>query len=170
MTIIVGIGANLPSARYGNPHRSCEAALERITDCGVPIIAGSPWYESEPVPPADQPWYINRVVIVESGMTPGQLLTTLHAIESEFGRVRGAVNAARVLDIDLLDHDATVSEPGAWPVLPHPRMHQRAFVLLPLRDIRPHWRHPRTGEAIDALIAAMPSGQVIRRFDTSAGA
>ena len=78
-------------------------------------------------------------------------MQALHHVEDTFGRVREARNAARVLDIDLLDYNGLISL--EWPVLPHPRMDQRAFVLVPLRDIVPDWVHPATGRGIDALLA-----------------
>jgi 2-amino-4-hydroxy-6-hydroxymethyldihydropteridine diphosphokinase len=131
---------------------------------GIRIEARSPWYESEAVPKSDQPWYVNAVLRAGSDLTPGALLAALHAVEARFGRTRGTANAARSLDLDLLDHQGRVSAEGEWPILPHPRMRLRAFVLLPLRDLQPAWRHPRDDVSLDALIAALPDGQKIRRL------
>ena len=83
----------------------------------------------------------------------------LHAVEAEFGRARAVPNAARVLDLDLLAYDDLVSQPGAWPLLPHPRMAERAFVLLPLADLAPDWRHPVLGRTARELAEALPPGQ-----------
>ena len=96
-------------------------------------------------------------------MDPAALLALLHRTEAEFGRVRRWRNEARVLDLDLLAYGDLASD-GAdgGPVLPHPRMADRAFVLLPLAEIAPGWRHPATGQTVEALIAALPIGQAIR--------
>ena len=85
----------------------------------------------------------------------------LHQIESQFGRIRNLRNEARVLDIDLVDFGGMVTHRENL-ILPHPRMHERAFVLLPLRDVAPDWRHPVTRSDLGALIAALPDNQVIR--------
>jgi 2-amino-4-hydroxy-6-hydroxymethyldihydropteridine diphosphokinase len=161
--IVVGIGANLPGEGYADTWETCEAALVRLPVHGIEIEAVSPWYESEPVPRSEQPWYLNAVIRVGGGLSPGDLLGALHDVEAEFGRERGAPNAARPLDLDLLDHNGLLSAPDAWPILPHPRLHARAFVLLPLRDLAPTWRHPRLGVSIDSLISGLPEGQGIRR-------
>jgi 2-amino-4-hydroxy-6-hydroxymethyldihydropteridine diphosphokinase len=81
-------------------------------------------------------------------------MAELHRIEREFGRERGVRNAARTLDLDLLAYGNRVSAPGEEPVLPHPRLHERGFVLYPLRDVVPGWVHPRLGEDEDALLRA----------------
>jgi 2-amino-4-hydroxy-6-hydroxymethyldihydropteridine diphosphokinase len=160
--ILIGIGANLPAVGHDDARSTCEAALKALEAAGVAIIAVSPWYESEPVPRSDQPWYVNAVARVTTSRSPADFLSLLHEIESRFGRIRSVANAARTLDLDLLDFDGLTGADEAWPVLPHPRLHQRAFVLLPLRDIAPEWRHPKFGKTVDALVAELPPGQEIR--------
>jgi 2-amino-4-hydroxy-6-hydroxymethyldihydropteridine diphosphokinase len=161
--IVVGIGANLPGSGHADALATCRAALACLPEQGVEIHSVSPWYESAPVPRSDQPWYVNAVIRVASRLSAAELLGALHKVEADFGRVRGGLNAARVLDLDLLDHDGQVSDRDAWPILPHPRMHARAFVLLPLRDLAPSWTHPRSGASLEQLISALPAGQEIRR-------
>jgi len=95
-------------------------------------------------------------------MPPDVTLATIHAVEADFGRVRGVRNAARVLDIDLLDYGGMVLRSDVI-TLPHPRMHQRAFVLLPLGDLAPDWVHPVLQQEVGPLIAALPPDQEIRR-------
>jgi len=124
----------------------------------------SHWYESAPVPPSDQDWYVNGVAIVESAADPETLLATLHEIEGAVGRRRHIRNEARVLDLDLLAVGRRVQSTPGRLVLPHPRLAERAFVLLPLRDIVPDWRHPLTGETVDEMIAALPPDPVVRRL------
>lgn len=162
--ILIGIGGNLTSGRFATPRAACAAALDALAaDGAVRIAARSSWYLSEPVPRSDQPWYTNAVARIETALDAAALLTRLHAVEAEFGRRRSVANAARTLDLDLLDHHGAVSAAGAWPVLPHPRMHERAFVLLPLAEVAPGWRHPASGTDLEALIAALPPGQKIER-------
>lgn len=145
---------------------------------GIAPLRCSRWYESAPIPPGPQPWFVNGVVLVETGLDPARLLARLHDIEAAFGRVRRAINAPRPLDLDLLDYRGLVrvadgprpavadadanAEVLPRPRLPHPRLHTRAFVLLPLAEVAPAWRHPVSGEAVTALIARLPPGQTVR--------
>jgi 2-amino-4-hydroxy-6-hydroxymethyldihydropteridine diphosphokinase len=162
--ILVGLGANLPSARFGPPRETLDAALAAMAAAGVATVARSRWYATAPVPASDQPDFVNGVVAVQTGLPPGELLALLHRIEEAFGRVRTVRNAARVVDIDLLAYDDLVIEAGA-PLLPHPRMHERAFVLYPLRDVAPGWVHPRLRLPVDALIRNLSPDQAIRALD-----
>ncbi len=158
--ILIGIGGNLPSAA-GGPAKTCAAAIAEIEGRGIRVSTRSPWYETAPIPASDQPWFVNGVVGVETQLGPEDLLAQLHDIEAQFGRARTLANAARPLDLDLLAYGDLVRTEAA-PLLPHPRMHTRAFVLLPLRDVAPAWTHPVSGLSVGALIAALPPGQLIR--------
>src|SRR5215475_12146454 len=152
---LVAIGANLPSPTHGPPRATCEAALAELSRRGLRIVRRSRWYESAPVPLADQPWYVNGVVAVDTNLSPEALLALLHEVERDFGRERREVNAARVLDLDLLAYGDLVLN-GAPPILPHPRLADRAFVVLPLADVAPDWRHPVTGRSVAELRASLP--------------
>lgn len=160
--ILVALGANLPSADHGSPRETLEAALAALEAAGLRIAARSPWYASAPVPPSDQPWFVNGVVALGTDLPPEALLPVLHEIEERFGRVRSVANAARILDLDLLDHGGAVTAEGAWPRLPHPRLAERAFVILPLADVAPAWRHPETGASLADLMVALPPDQLCR--------
>lgn len=160
--IFVAVGSNLPLAAGGSPLESCERALQALTDEPVDILARSPWYRSSPVPVSGQPDFVNGVVRVATPLGPGGLLAALHAVEDRLGRTRKIRNEARIIDLDLIAYDGLcrAADPsGDGPVLPHPRLEQRAFVLLPLRDIAAGWRHPRSGRTLSDLIADLPAGQ-----------
>ena len=163
--IYIGLGANLPSPEYGTPRQTLEAAIAALEAHGLAVIARSAFYESEPVPVSDQPWYLNAVVEVATERDPLATLALLHSVENAFGRVRSVRNEARVLDLDLLDHRGTLREGPDSPILPHPRLIDRAFVLLPLRDIAPQWRHPVSGRTVAGLLESLPEGQRIRRLE-----
>lgn len=154
--ILIAIGANLPNRRFGTPRETCEAALAALADSGVKIRRRSRWYRSAPVPPSGQPWFVNGVAILETTLDPAGLLALLHRIEADFGRVRRVRNEARVIDLDLLAYDDRVSGSGETPVLPHPRLAERAFVVQPLAEIAPDWRHPRDGRTAREMLAALP--------------
>ena len=162
--ILLGLGANLPSPRFGPPRAACEAALAALAGSGVRVRRRSHWYESAAVPAADQPWYVNGVAVLETGFDPVTLLALLLRIEAEMGRIRGEANAPRVIDLDILAYHDAVREGPEPPIVPHPRLAGRAFVLRPLVELAPDWRHPTTGATAAALLAALPPGQSVRRL------
>jgi 2-amino-4-hydroxy-6-hydroxymethyldihydropteridine diphosphokinase len=154
--ILIGLGANLPSA-LGPPQATLEAALAALEKRGVVVLARSPWYRSAPVPASDQPWYVNAVASIATALGPVELLALLHQVEARIGRERRTRNEPRAVDLDILDYDGLVRTDA--PMLPHPRMQARGFVLLPLRDVAPGWRHPVSGAGLAELIAALPADQ-----------
>ena len=159
--LFIGLGANLTPDGYASPREGCVAAVSALADEGVHLSALSHWYESAPVPISDQPWYLNAVAEATTQLDASSTLAALHYIERRFGRVRTERNAARVLDLDLLDFAGMVSD-ASYLALPHPRLHERAFVLLPLGELCPDWVHPLSGIAIQDLIAMIPANQQIR--------
>lgn len=163
--ILIGLGANLTHPRHGSPRQTCEAALTALGKGGVKILRRSRWYESAPVPESDQPWFVNGVAELLTDLDAAALLERLHGVEAEFGRVRRSVNEARLLDLDLLAYGRQVSAPGAVPVLPHPRLGERAFVVLPLAEMAPDWRHPESGLSAIKLAQRLPSNQTARPIE-----
>lgn len=161
--IFVGLGANLPGF-YGEPYEALKAAVDCMrSHASIQVVSLSPIYVSAPVPVSDQPWYYNAVVSIETDLDVFALWEVLQEIESDFGRVRGEPNAPRVLDLDILAyHDEVIDEKL---VVPHPRMAERAFVLLPLFDIAPDWAHPVSGLCVADLKSMLSADQHIERFD-----
>jgi 2-amino-4-hydroxy-6-hydroxymethyldihydropteridine diphosphokinase len=161
--ILIGIGGNLTSAQFGPPRQTLAAALAALETEDVRIIARSAWYRTEPIPPSDQPWFNNAVASLATALPAPDLLAVMQRVETRFGRVRGERNAARVLDLDLLDYRGRVIETAAL-VLPHPRLHKRRFVLMPLAEIAPAWRHPLLGLTAEQLLAGPVTNQLIERL------
>ena len=133
--ILIGLGSNLPHPEIGPPDTVLRVAISEIHAKVGRVVRVSNFLSTEPVPKSDQPWYQNAVCEIESQRQPAELLAELHAIEAQFGRVRTVRNAARILDLDLLIHGET-RDPMGPPILPHPRMFERDFVMVPLGAIR----------------------------------
>lgn len=143
------MGSNL-----AGDHASCEAlleaALERFAAHGLTVLARSGWWRSAAWPDPSAPAFVNGVALVETALSPAETLAALHDIEREFGRVRAETNAARTLDLDLIAFGrAVIDEPGL--TLPHPRAHERLFVMGPLAQIAPDWTHPVSGVGAASL-------------------
>ena len=161
--ILIGIGGNLASTRFGAPRDTLAAALAALEAADIQVTTRSAWYRTEPVPRSDQPWFVNAVASLATNLAAPDLLEVLQAVEGKFGRVRGERNAARVLDLDLLDHRGQVTETASL-VLPHPRLHHRRFVLVPLAEIAPFWRHPVSGLTAEQLLSRLAARQLIERL------
>ena len=161
--ILIAFGANLPGPGNAPPAETWRRALTAIEEiAGLTIAAVSPLYVSAPVPVSDQPPYINGVFRGEGDIDPAILLARLLAIESRFGRRRTGLNAARSLDLDIIAMEGLVRA-APDPILPHPRAHERAFVLAPLADVAPDWRHPVLGRTAAEILAELPP-QAIERI------
>ncbi|MFO0292147.1 MAG: 2-amino-4-hydroxy-6-hydroxymethyldihydropteridine diphosphokinase [Rhodospirillales bacterium] len=154
--ILAALGANL-SGPAGHPADQIAAALEALDRRGIATLRRSRLWRSPAWPDPSDPPFVNAVAMLATELPPAALLAEFHAVEAMLGRRRGRANAPRCIDIDLLDHRGRIL-PGrdGGVVLPHPRLAARAFVLLPLRDVAPDWRHPGTGQGLDLLIAALP--------------
>lgn len=156
--IFVALGANLPG-RFGPPRETLRAARAAMDAAGIAVSRCSRTWLTAPVPVSDQPWYHNEVAAVRTALSPFRLLEALQEIENSFGRVRTVRNAPRVLDLDLVAYDGQVVRRPEL-IVPHPRMHKRAFVLLPLREVAGGaWEHPVLGMTLDDLIANLPVDQ-----------
>jgi len=163
-TTYIGLGANLPSPA-GPPPATLAAALQRLGSLGN-VKQQSSLYRTEPVGFADQPQFLNAVVALETNLDPRPLLDQLLNIEKEFGRDRtaGIPNGPRTLDLDiLLSGSLEVNEPNLE--LPHPRMAERAFVLVPLAEIAPELLLPGYGKTVAELLHSL---QTTRKGDVDA--
>ncbi len=163
--IFIGLGANLNSI-YGSPEKSLYACSDIFSKAGIYIIKSSNIWKSAPVPISDQPWYYNAVCSVDTDLSPHNMLTTLSEIELFMGRTRSIKNAARAIDLDILSYnDKIINKPNLK--LPHPRMHDRAFVLYPLQEVAANWHHPYLDKSVDEMIENIAKGQKIKRIDNS---
>jgi 2-amino-4-hydroxy-6-hydroxymethyldihydropteridine diphosphokinase len=152
-SVIVALGSNLQGS-YASVQVLLEAALAAFPSRGLKVVRRSSWWRSAAWPDPGQPDYLNGVCIVETPSAPIATLAELRNIEALFGRVRGEPNVARTLDLDLIAHGRSVIDTAAL-ILPHPRAAERRFVMGPLAEIAPRWRHPVTGiEAADLAQAA----------------
>jgi len=151
---LIGLGANLE-----NPAAMIAAAVERLAAApGLKFLAVSGLYLSEPQGgPAGQNWYHNAVASFDSDLAPRDLLGRLLAVEEALGRRRLEKNGPRIIDLDwLVQGDLVVEEPPDL-LVPHPRLAERRFVLAPLAEVAPGWRHPRLGLSAEELLAALPA-------------
>ena len=156
----VGLGGNV-----GDAVATVRAAIEALSRLpGTRLLRASRLYRTPAWGVREQADFINAVVLLETSLGPRVLLDRMLEIERNFGRERRERWGPRVLDLDLLDHRGTVRDGPDSPLLPHPRLSDRAFVLLPLRDIAPGWRHPASRRTIAELLESLPEGQRIRRL------
>jgi 2-amino-4-hydroxy-6-hydroxymethyldihydropteridine diphosphokinase len=144
--VLLGLGSNL-----GNRDDNLRRALAAIGAC-APIVAVSQVYESEPVGYHEQDDFRNLAVRVRTTLEPAELFRRLKRIERDLGRIDTFRNGPRVIDIDILTYDALVLHTAELDI-PHPRLRERSFVLRPLAEIDPEFRHPETGESLVELLA-----------------
>lgn len=148
--MVVALGCSLPGS-YPSREALLDAAVEALAIEGLSVASRSGWWTSAAWPDPTAPAYLNGVVLVETAASATETLAALHRIEARFGRVRAGANAPRTLDLDLIAHGRTVLR-GAV-VVPHPRAHERLFVMGPLAQIAPDWRHPVSGRTAADLAA-----------------
>jgi 2-amino-4-hydroxy-6-hydroxymethyldihydropteridine diphosphokinase len=152
--VIVALGSNL-AGEFGSTKALLEAALAALDEAGLRVTRRSRWWRSAAWPDPAEPAYLNGVALVDTGLDLRKTLSALHAIEAAFGRARHVANAARTLDLDLIAYGREVVDDGAVAV-PHPRAAARLFVMGPLAELAPDWRHPVLG-ATAAELAGLAS-------------
>ena len=176
-SILVALGGNFPGS-WGTPLETLRRALEELGQRRVLVEAVSPFYETEAVGPAGQGAYVNAVASVQTSLPPQALLRTLKQIEAGASRRGGKPWGPRSLDLDIIDYKGLVTH---WPhaskryaragrrplVLPHPLAHLRPFVLRPLLDVAPDWRHPslkRSGRDLLRTLSDDAGGRILKRL------
>ncbi|ADW70716.1 2-amino-4-hydroxy-6-hydroxymethyldihydropteridine diphosphokinase [Granulicella tundricola] len=154
MIAAIALGSNL-SSTFGGREATLHIAVERLGAVGK-VTAVSAFYDTEPVGYTDQPRFLNGAVLLETDLSPAELMRTLLGIELGMGRQREGVPAKgpRVIDLDLLFVGDLVVQ-SAELTLPHPAMHERAFVLEPLAGIAPHWKHPILGLTVVEMLSRL---------------
>jgi len=154
--VVIALGSNLASG-FGSSEVLLEAVLSRFPTVGLKVLRRSSWWRSAAWPDPTGPEYRNGVALVEADATPeaspGEVLRRLLDLEVQFGRRRSHRNAARTLDLDLIAYGRQVLNADGL-ALPHPRAHERRFVMGPLAEIAPDWRHPVTGRTAAELAAS----------------
>jgi len=154
--VVVALGSNL-RGHYRSNRDLLEAALRRLPWAGLEVKRRSRWWRSAAWPDRAHPDYLNGVALVETSLSAREVMDSLLRVEAAFGRRRGAPNDSRTLDLDLIAYGRTIIDaPGL--TLPHPRAHERRFVMGPLAEIAAGWKHPWTGKTAEALATAASIG------------
>ncbi len=158
--IYIGIGANL-----GDREKTLQDATGILNEKPeIAIIAASAVYETAPIGVVDQPYFLNAVLQVHTSLSARSLLNCLLAIERKFGRLRETRWGPRTLDLDILLYsDAIINQPGLQ--VPHPHLHERAFVLVPLCDLKPDLKHPVLGQSIQFLTKSLGRDLPVRKIE-----
>lgn len=154
----IGLGSNL-----GDKLHELALARQHLSQGGLQIAQASSIYASEPVGFKEQDWFLNQVLEVWTQLTPHGLLELCRAYEEQRGRTRQTDKGPRTIDLDLLFYEQQVIREDDL-VIPHPRLQERRFVLIPLAEIRPHWMHPLLQETVSALLARCTDTSAIELF------
>lgn len=162
-TLYLALGANISGA-WGSPRETLERARRELVKAGLQVVRASTVYATAPLGPGRQAGYLNAVLMLKGPLAPAGALRLVKQLERRAGRRFGRHWGPRPLDIDILDHGGRRL---GWPpgrrqrgllIVPHPEMHRRAFVLVPLLEVAPHWRHPALGVSARTLLQRIGAG------------
>ena len=152
--IFLGLGSNL-SSKFGDRFINMNLAIAFLEEYGIKVIKKSNFYETPSYPNKENPKFINAVILVETTLPPVDLLSVLLFIEEKLGRKRDKKNDPRTCDIDIIDYNSQILNPrynNLDLTLPHKELTKRNFILFPLQEISPNWKHPKTKEFIRDLL------------------
>jgi 2-amino-4-hydroxy-6-hydroxymethyldihydropteridine diphosphokinase len=158
--VYLSLGSNI-----GDRAENLRTAIEKLSDTGN-VVAVSSFYETEPVETAPQPWFLNCAVKLDTEKMPRQLIGSILSLEQSMGRQRRPEKAPRTIDIDILLFGSSIVELPSLTI-PHPRMHERRFVLEPLAEIAADVRHPVFKRTVRELRDALPAGQQVKKLAAS---
>jgi len=158
MRYVLALGSNT-----GDSLENLAVAASRLKKDGVRIIRRSSIYKTEPVGLKKQPWFLNQAIEVETGLSPVELLKAAKMIETEMGRKPGSKNGPRPIDIDILLAEDSIVQTADLRI-PHPRLPERRFALVPLAEIAPAVVHPVLKKSIRVLLRNCPDRSVVERF------
>ena len=162
--VYIGIGSNL-----GDRMTTCLLAIQHLRELpSTELIKISSFYETEPLEREDQEWFINAVVEIQTHLSPEELLECCQSVEGTLGRIRVARYGPRTLDLDLLFYGQQVINTLKLK-LPHPRLHERQFVLIPLLEIAPDWFHPLQNVSVKSLLEKIQGQKTVRRLPSPSG-
>lgn len=156
-TVYISLGSNV-----GDREQQIASAIQALGARGIHIVRQSSIYSTEPVDVATQSWFLNCVLEVETDLMPRQLLRVFHEVENELGRKHTVRRGPRVIDLDILLYGTSVINTPELEV-PHPRMTQRRFVLVPLAEIAPALRHPVENKSVEELLAETEDRSIVHR-------
>ena len=138
---IIAVGSNIKSPEGFSPIKNCNNAINELSKFNINIVQKSSWYLSEPIPKSSQPKFYNSVLLCDTNHNANKILKIIQIIEQKFGRIRVFKNMPRCIDLDIISFNRNVKN-SLLLTIPHPRMHLRKFVLLPLFEIDSQWLHP----------------------------
>ncbi len=156
--ILIALGSNI-TGPWGSPAETLDRAVEEIAANGADVLARSSWIETKPYGVSDQPGFVNGAIEIKTTLPPEELLVMLHGIEIAAGRKRREKWGPRTLDLDIIAYDDVVMNGGDNSLnltLPHNDLHNRSFVLLPVRELNPSWQHPVSGKTVTQMLDELP--------------
>ena len=156
---VISVGSNINSPKGIKPINNCNKAINELSRYNINVIQKSSWYLSEAIPKSSQPKFYNSVLLCNTNHSANKVLKIIQIIEQKFGRVRVFKNMARCIDLDIISFNGDIKK-SLLLTIPHPRMHLRKFVLLPLFEIQHNWSHPLLKKNIKYLLKKVKNQKI----------